>query len=253
MFTLATCPSRPTYPPLAPFSGTAGSGVRTSGTSDSDLDFSTVDSVQEAAVLPALNPATFLLQLNAIASAEQGHESVAATLDMTLGQTTPAQVVYRMSDPDTASLEGKGSIGGQKVEDSWWYNDDAGGWSIAGIVGSSTEQMLLTESNNHSMFLRGDVGSIHVHELITPRADHSGVDFRGKIGGQALQESVTFGHDAQGQATLHVEGTLGGQAIRFDEALSAKASSSQAFSGQGNIAGLDVSLSDTITLTPTTH
>lgn len=200
--------------------------------------------------MPALNAASFLLQLNAITSAIKGGLAVTSSVHMAMGESTQAHIDYQMSDPKDMSFEGHGIIGDQVVHETWAYDAEEGGWTIGGSIGDRFENLLLTSSGNGNLRLRGTVDHIKVSQAIVPSPDGSSVSFRGRIGDQPLDQTLTFAQDEQGHIQMKVSGMLGDLPIAFENTLHVSNDRSHAFFGEGIVAGVPVEMIDGIILGP---
>lgn len=213
------------------------------------IDFSRIDTPQEAALMPALNAACFLMQLNSIASAAAGHLGVASSVHMAMGSKDEARIEYKMPDPSSLTYEGRGTIAGQPIEETWTYDSEQGGWSIGGQIGERFENLLLTQNPDGSLFLHGTIDHVKVVETIKQGDDGNSVIFSGRIGKENVQQTLTFGFNERGNETMHVEGSLGGRAISFDQAVQPEGALVKSSVGEGYIAGTPVFLTNQVTLT----
>lgn len=213
------------------------------------LDFSRIDTPEEAALMPALNAACFMLQLNAITSAAAGNLGVASSVHMAMGEKDEARIEYKMPDPSTLTYEGRGTLAGQPIEETWAYDSEQGGWSIGGQIGGRFENLLLTQNPDGSLFLRGTVDHVKVVETIKQGDDGNTFSFQGRIGNHDLQQILTVGVDARGNETMRVEGTLGNRPISFDHAVQPEGARVKSSVGEGYIAGTPVFFSDHVTYT----
>lgn len=216
---------------------------------DSAIDFSRIDTPQEAALMPALNAASFLLHLNAITSAATGHFGVTSSVQMAMGEKDEARIDYKMPDPSTLTYEGRGTMAGLPIEETWTYDSELGGWSIGGQIGERFENLLLTQNPDGSLFLHGTVDHVKVVETITQQPDGNTVTFSGRIGSDNLQQTLTFGFDDRGYETVHVEGALGGRPISFNQSVQPDGALVKSSVGEGLIAGTPVHLTNQMTLT----
>jgi hypothetical protein len=213
-----------------------------------DIDFSNIDTPQKAALLPALNAAAFLLNLNALSSAAQGGMALTSALTMTLGQNTQLSVNYQMADPTAPALAGTGTAGSAPFTETWAL-DPTQGLTISGNVGGSAEKLALTQADDGSTHIDGTIGGFAVHETVTAAADGSnGLVFDGTIGDQKLHQALNVNQPANGSngpTTISVNGTLGNDAITIDEQVTSQSQTGLSLSGKGSIAGTPLTMTQT--------
>ncbi|MHB2019225.1 MAG: hypothetical protein ACYCW6_19930 [Candidatus Xenobia bacterium] len=215
-----------------------------------DIDFSTIDSPAKAAVLPALNPVTLLTLVQTTAQAAQAGFGLSSAISGNLGASTAASMNYTMADPSTATLSGHGTFGAAAFQESYQF-DPTQGLLISGQIGNSAESLKLSDGQDGT-HIDGTIGSVAVHEVLTNGGDDQNpkILIDGTLGGQKLHEELCNkpSSDPNGSPTLHMEGTLGSQAITLDENVTAQQDNGATLSATGNIAGVAVNLQHSLQL-----
>ena len=231
-----------------------------------DTAIETLDTAPKAALLPALSATTMLLTLSAMGSAAQHNAGLTSTLDVTVGDSTKETITYKLEQnkfEHSFTLNGKGTLGSTGAGEKWILNQD--GLLVNGSFGNAIdvqisgpgpitvsfvpENVKVSPSQN-GLKIEGDVGGVHVSETMTAAADGTKIQFAGTIGGRALDQTLTIAQDNSGKTVLHVEGHLGDDAIKYDEALTPKDQNTFQLSGDGMIAGYKVHIDHQLAFDP---
>lgn len=214
-----------------------------------DIDFTNVDTPEKASLLPALNATSLLITVQALSDAGQGGLALTSALQMTLGQSTQANVNYQMSDPSTLSMSGTGTYGNAQFSENWAINPNDGSLSITGNVGNSQQALKMTGADDGT-HIDGTIGSMDVHEVITTQGDGDDAKlvWDGTVGGKTIHQELSIKPDANQNPVVHVEGKLGDAGISTDATATSSADQNTLnLNGQGTIAGNAIQYNHSIT------
>lgn len=126
-----------------------------------ELDFSTIDSVQKAALLPSTNLELTNMTLGGLGATLYERVDTTATLVETIGNTTNANITYT-SAVGSPTTRGEGVIGNAPVHETWSFNDQ-GKTIIDGTIGNSTEHVEWKYDIRGSS-MDAVIGSIEIHK-----------------------------------------------------------------------------------------
>lgn len=236
-------------------------------------DIATLDSPAEAALLPGLNAAAFLLNFSALQAAASSNVGLTSTFDVTVDGSQKESLSYSLGKTFSNEyiLDGKGQFGGKDLGEKWSTNAGGsglypvGGMLINGSFGhfpislsgpgpvtvNIVPENLVLSPSSDGLKLDGNVSGIEVHETIRPMADGKGVRFDGTVGGQAMSQTLTIiQDDGHGHRGFHVEGNLGNDPIRYDETLTGTDDQHLQASGKGVIGGYSVEINHKLTFDP---
>lgn len=204
-----------------------------------DPDFSTIDTPEKAAMLPSINPTTFLINAQGLTDAMQKSLALTTTLAMNIGQSTAVSLNYPVADPNNPTMAGTGTIGSTNVTETWTKDPIEGTVTIAGTVGNSQENLSLTAGDDGT-HMDGTIGTVDVHQIIysTGAGSNARLVWHGTIGGKSNHQEMSITDNVDGTQSLHVEGRLGDGGIVTDAKLTQSADQNTVnLTGQGNIAG----------------
>jgi hypothetical protein len=122
-------------------------------------DFTKIDTVQKACLLPALNS---VVMSALYGSMTPGSALVSAALNMYFNGVTGASLNYSANPSANVLLQGQGQIGNAAFNETWTAQKD-GSIQIEGTIGDSKE-LLTIKSDNRFWHLDGQVGSVEVHQ-----------------------------------------------------------------------------------------
>lgn len=214
------------------------------------LDLSTIDNEKKAAVLPALNGATYDVMLAALDVASAGGVVVDSLLQETIDNTPQSSISSNNGDTPTA-LAGSGTFGNAAFQETWSADPSTNTVKISGRIGSSDEALVLTRTGN-TAHLDGTVGTVEVHETIVT-GNNGALMIDGTLNRVPIHQQVTVNPDAMPiepttiKNVVTVSGTLGSDPISFSEdAVYPPFEPIVTYTGQGNIAGTPVALNHTL-------
>ena len=222
------------------------------------IDFSTIDTPQKAALLPALNGASLAVNL-ATLQAEAKWEIVVtslqqATLNNAMGESVRMQGAS--SKDSVVSLSGSGQLGEVPIEETWTLNKDNGVLTIEGTIGYSHESLVLHGADDGTQVLEGTIGDVAVREVF--RRDDGLLALDGTLGGVEHHQAVKIDEDRMPMQpplvfkdALVVEGTLGDAPITLHvDAVCPQHVPAVTYAGTGSIAGVAVESNQTLQITP---
>lgn len=204
--------------------------------SSPDIDFSTVDTVQKAALLPNLNWLTLLDNSTTFYACNQVGFGFDWQMKMSVGDSTELSLQAHM-DPKHPRMTVEGTVGGNRIHEVWSGSGTV--VHIDGTIGASPEKLTL-KSIGSVVTLDGTVGAIEVHEKLIAR-DHKGL-LTGTIGGQPVNQTTLVSPVHHGVQTLTWDGAMGDASVSCDETSTfvGDGNGGYNFSGQGNIAGTPI-------------
>ncbi|NDD27586.1 MAG: hypothetical protein EB084_04890 [Proteobacteria bacterium] len=222
------------------------------------IDFSTIDTPQKAALLPALNGASLAVNL-ATLQAEAKWEIVVtslqqATLNNAMGESVRMQGAS--SKDSVVSLSGSGQLGEVPIEETWTLNKDNGVLTIEGTIGYSHESLELHGADDGTQVLEGTIGDVAVREVF--RRDDGLLALDGTLGGVEHHQAVKIDEDRMPMQpplvfkdALVVDGMLGDAPITLHvDAVCPQHVPAVTYAGTGSIAGVAVESNQTLQITP---
>lgn len=212
-----------------------------------DIDFSTIDTPQKAALLPNVGFAAFVMNQNSLLAALQNGLDMKASVQMTVGGSTPMNLNYQYTN-SKLQMQAQGTFGNVPVTETWTVDPEQLTMTITGTIGNTPENLVYAIKQGDATYhLDGNVGDIPVHEALDVPADTE-MTCTGTLGDQPLNQTLTIlNAGTQKPATLHVEGTLGTAPILSDETVTSTANLQLNLTGQGNIAGTPMQISQSFT------
>jgi hypothetical protein len=223
-----------------------------------ELDFSTIDSAQEAALLPALHGPSLLVMLSALEAEAQWSVSLTSIQENTWNGSTHGFVRCHgeSGDGSQVTLRGEGTLGGVPLEEAWSLDRDNGVVRIDGTVGWSREALVMSDAHDGSRHLDGTVGEVEVHEVL--RREQGQLLIDGTLNGvehhQALkinEDALPFAPPATFRDVIVAGGSLGGAPLTLNvDAIYPPHMPVVTYEERGTIGGVGVESSHTLQISP---
>ena len=228
------CPCPEPCPPSSPSDAAA------------DIDFTQIDTPQKAALVPSLQPSVFLATMNAMANASGHLASLAASLQMQLGQATEVNVSYAMpAGTGPVQMFAQGKVGDQDLVETWSL--DSTGLHITGTIGANQEDLTVTQTDK-GLAIQGQVGTVVVRETVKPSLSQEGVEFNGYFDQKAVHQVMTQGVAPNGLPEFQVRGYVGCKDTDLVESTVLQTYGGVKMQGQGEVASTPILLEHSLEL-----
>lgn len=222
------------------------------------IDFSTIDSEQKAALLPALNGASLAVMMATLQAEAKWNVAVTSLQQETLNDAMGASIRCQGASTDSSEvlLSGSGTLGEVPIEETWTLHKDSGVMTIEGTIGYSHESLVLHGADDGSQVLEGTIGDVAVREVL--RRDEGEMHLDGTLNGVEHHQAVKIDEDRMPLApplvfgdVIVVDGTLGSAPIRLNvDAVCPQHVPAITYAAHGSVAGVTVASNHTLQITP---
>ena len=224
------------------------------GAGGGSIDFSTIDSEQKAALLPALNGASLAVMMATLQAEAKWKVAVTSLQQTTLNDACGGTVRCQgtSSTSDEVSLAGGGTLAEVPIDETWTLHKDNGVMTIEGSIGWSHESLVLHGGDNGTQVLEGTIGEVAVHEVLTRSEGLLTMD--GTLNGVEHHQAIHINEDQMPlrpplviPGVITVDGSLGSAPITLSvDAICPEHMPAVTYAQTGSIAGTTVSTNHTL-------